>query len=370
MTPMPSVTDRSPLRLVRVPGRIDSALELFRELSGLTAVTSLVAPPDSPGQLPALSPPLHPRCAAELQSVQTLPPCREQWLAHVRSAYRSPSVHSHTCPVGLRCSCVPIWLGGSLVGVVKLVAGAETPRRIFAAATRLLELSVCAVCQESLVSDLTEQVEELRRCLAAIREVEAPAPVPEYLGSARSRGPAHPGTLALVDNALRYLHANYQRPGLSLPAIAEALRCNPRYLTTRFTTIVGERMHSYLQRLRVANACRLLVDTDAPIKQVAYCSGFHDNAALARVFRCILGVSPLEYRRIFRTGAGDESGDGNVATSAPAARRPDGPESTASDSGRQHERSRCDPQSKGPAAIPGAKTNRTRLRKIRSAAGP
>ena len=106
-------------------------------------------------------------------------------------------------------------------------------------------------------------------------------------------------TLTLVDNALSHLHRHYQAPALSLTAVAEALGCNPRYLTARFTLIVGERMHAYLVRLRVAHACRLLMDTNVAIKEVAYASGFHGNGGLARAFRRHVGVPPGEYRRIF-----------------------------------------------------------------------
>jgi AraC-like DNA-binding protein len=104
---------------------------------------------------------------------------------------------------------------------------------------------------------------------------------------------------SLVESALWHLHRHYQSPALTLPAVAEALACNPRYLTTRFTLMVGEHMHAYLVRLRVAHACRLLMDTDVPVKAAAFASGFRDNAGLARAFRRLVGVSPGEYRRIF-----------------------------------------------------------------------
>jgi AraC-like DNA-binding protein len=104
--------------------------------------------------------------------------------------------------------------------------------------------------------------------------------------------------LTLVASALSHLHRHYQAPELSLPAVAEALACNPRYLPTRFTLIVGERMHAYLVRLRVAHACRLLMETNVPIKEAAYASGFRGNGGLGRAFRRHVGVTPGEYHRI------------------------------------------------------------------------
>jgi AraC-like DNA-binding protein len=58
-------------------------------------------------------------------------------------------------------------------------------------------------------------------------------------------------------------------------------------------------MHAYLVRLRVAHACRLLMEANVPIKEAAYASGFRGNGGLTRAFRRHVGVSPGEYRRIF-----------------------------------------------------------------------
>ena len=288
--------------IVRLPGRLRWALGLFRQTTGLTAVTSLVTPLARSGHASALSPPVHPRCARRLRSVRTAP-CRARWFIHVRSSRRSPDVHSHTCPLGLRCACVPIHFAGDLVGVVKLVVGPETSDPRFSAATRVLKLIVSGVCQDSVVSVLSEEVGTLRQSVARFRVTAANAAA----AATRSDPPvagcearaARREILTLVDRTLSYLHTHYQAPTLSLPAVAEALGCNPRYLTTRFTLIVGARMHAYLVRLRVAHASRLLMESDVPIKEAAYLSGFRGNGALARAFRRHVGVSPGEYRRIF-----------------------------------------------------------------------
>ena len=287
--------------VVRLAGRMRGALVLFRQITGLTAVTSLVTPLPASGERSALAPPVHPRCARRLRSGRAAP-CRKQWFLHLRSSRRSPRVHSHRCPAGLRCSCVPIQFDGHLAGVAKLVVGPESSDRAFSAATRVLQLVVSGVCQDFLVSLLSEEVGTLRRSAAEFRQIQstgAPAarssdpPVADSApGEAQSR------YLTLVDSALSHLHRHYQAPALSLSVVAGALGCNPRYLTSRFTLIVGERMHTYLVRLRVAQACRLLMETDMPIKEAAFASGFR-GGGLSRAFRRHVGVSPREYRRIF-----------------------------------------------------------------------
>ena len=103
----------------------------------------------------------------------------------------------------------------------------------------------------------------------------------------------------MMDRVLAYLHGRYQEPTLSLPDVAMALGYNPRYLTTRFTQVVGEHMHTYLVGLRVAHACRVLMGGDLSVKEVAYESGFSGPGRLDSAFRRHVGVSPSEYRRIF-----------------------------------------------------------------------
>jgi len=290
------------LGMIRLPGRMRRALRLFRNITGLTAVTGLAAPLAGSDQPSAFAPPVHPRCAKRLRSGRAAP-CREQWFMHLRSGRRSPGVHSHTCPIGLRCSCVPVRLDGHLIGVAKLVVGAEASDRAFSTATAVLKLVVDGVCQDSLVAGLSEEVGALRLCVADIRRIQSNGDLVADNARPPARAPdsrARPGrNLALVDKALSHLHRHYQEPALSLRAVAKALACNPRYLTTRFTLIVGEHMHAYLIRLRLARACRLLMDTGMPIKEAAYGSGLRGNAALARAFRRHVGVSPGEYRRIF-----------------------------------------------------------------------
>jgi AraC-like DNA-binding protein len=198
---------------------------------------------------------------------------------------------------------VPIQVDGHLVGAVKLVVGPETSDRAFSAATSVLTLIVSGISQDALVSELLGELGALRHSAAQFRQIQsAGAPVADDSDlpvATPGPGGAQRRNLTLVESALAHLHRHYQAPALSLPVVAEALGCNPRYLTTRFTLIVGERMHAYLLRLRVAHACRLLMDTTVPIKEAAYASGFRGSGGLAQAFRRHVGVSPGEYRRIF-----------------------------------------------------------------------
>ena len=283
------------LALVQLPGRMRRAVRLFHKITGLTAVTSLVTSfPEAEDPL-ALSPPVHPQCAKRLRSIPD-PPCAEQWRIHVRSTHRSRRTHSHTCSIGLRCSCVPVQLGDQIVGIAKLVVDSGTPEHELESAVSVLRLVVSEACQESAVAVLSEELIESRRHLAEMRHVHSAA------------SPGADGTevrnASLIDRALVHLRRHYHESAFSLRAVAASLDCNPRYLTTRFSKTVGERMHTHLVGLRVAHACRLLLSTDLRVKEVAFASGFSGVGRLDSAFRRHVGVSPGAYRRIFATPSG------------------------------------------------------------------
>ena len=281
------------IALVQLSTRLHRSLKLLRQVTGLQAVTSVATGVADSGLPLDLSPPVHPRCARSLRSVPHAP-CAEQWRIHGRSMRRSSRTNSHTCPIGLRCSCVPIHIGDRLVGIAKLVADAAVPHPEFKTAVNLLETITSKVSQELAVTALSEEVRSLQGRVAELQRVHSGQP----LQGNRSEPSSAPRT-ALVDRALAHLQLHYPNKDLSLQDVASALGCNPKYLTTRFTETVGEHMHAYLIHLRVSHACRLLIAGDDSVKSIAHATGFAGPGRLASVFRTHVGVSPREYRRIF-----------------------------------------------------------------------
>ncbi len=224
-------------------------------------------------------------------------------MLHLRSSRRSRRAHSHTCPIGLLCSCVPIYLGRHLVGVAKVVTDQGRSAVDFASAMTVLSLVVSSTCGESTVSTLSDEVRRLRRRLGDLQRIHART-TPDGVSPSTTRDSQRPGdadarAAALVERVLSHLQANYEDPALSLDAVARAVRCNPRYLTSLFTAVVGERMRAHLLALRVAHACRLLIETDLRLKEVAFASGFTGAGRMAVAFKRRIGVSPGDYRRIF-----------------------------------------------------------------------
>lgn len=92
-----------------------------------------------------------------------------------------------------------------------------------------------------------------------------------------------------------FLNNNYKE-NIGLNEIAGKANLTPQAFCRYFKKSTGKTFVSYLNELRVREACRLLggVDYDC-ISRVAYNSGFNSVTNFNRVFRSILGISPKMY---------------------------------------------------------------------------
>lgn len=79
-------------------------------------------------------------------------------------------------------------------------------------------------------------------------------------------------------------------------ALAHGEGLSVPHFRRRWVAAVGSPPERYRTGLRLAQACRLLVEGDAPISAIAHATGFSDPLHFSRRFRAGLGVSPGAYR--------------------------------------------------------------------------
>lgn len=100
------------------------------------------------------------------------------------------------------------------------------------------------------------------------------------------------------------------RAGLDLKSLAEVVGASPRHLSRMFRAELGISPAAYVELTRVDIARRLLEESHAPIKAIAYAAGFGSTTTLRRAFLRKIGVTPLQYRLRFQsTGSNDTSAD-------------------------------------------------------------
>jgi AraC-like DNA-binding protein len=83
--------------------------------------------------------------------------------------------------------------------------------------------------------------------------------------------------------------------------VAKRLGYGKSRLYSLFTHEVGMAPNDYRQRIRIKRCCERLTRTSDSITAIGIDSGFHSSQYFSRVFKKYVGVTPTDYRALFRT---------------------------------------------------------------------
>ena len=99
-----------------------------------------------------------------------------------------------------------------------------------------------------------------------------------------------------IEQVCAYLAANY-RQKFSLTEVAAKFYLSPYYLSRLFRRVTGQSIVDYLNNRRIEAAQKLLETTELSISAIAEQTGFASAAHFRRVFREVMDLSPLQYRK-------------------------------------------------------------------------
>lgn len=88
---------------------------------------------------------------------------------------------------------------------------------------------------------------------------------------------------------------------IDLADLARQCGMSVRTFTRRFREETGETAGAWLSRARVDHARHLLESTELPVDRIAAESGFGSGASLRQHLTSAVGLSPLAYRRVYRS---------------------------------------------------------------------
>jgi AraC-like DNA-binding protein len=119
------------------------------------------------------------------------------------------------------------------------------------------------------------------------------------VSSRATESPAIPGdqrTWSAIQKALEFCDENFRRR-ISHAEVGRAVGYSSRYLSHLMSTQLGQTLADHLRNLRIAEARRLLEETDLSIRAIADAVGYDDPAHFSRAFGRAVGVSPRAFRR-------------------------------------------------------------------------
>lgn len=91
---------------------------------------------------------------------------------------------------------------------------------------------------------------------------------------------------------------------LSIDQLASAVSVSRRTFSRMFAKYAKVTPSTFVEQIRVDTARKLLEDSDAPLKTVAFQCGFHNATHMRMTFFRRLNVTPQQYRQRFRGEAG------------------------------------------------------------------
>lgn len=99
-----------------------------------------------------------------------------------------------------------------------------------------------------------------------------------------------------LEKVMAFLEKNYAEP-INCRKLAAGQGLSVRTFYRLFKQATGLAPLEYVIQRRLKHACELLRNTDQPVTQIAYASGFTDGNYFTREFRQVLGESPSAYRK-------------------------------------------------------------------------
>ena len=102
-----------------------------------------------------------------------------------------------------------------------------------------------------------------------------------------------------IDFAQEYFTEHYNEE-INIEEYARSRHVSTSWFNKSFKTAVGTTPMNYILSIRIRNAQILLETTDYNISNIASMVGYENAFYFSRLFKKHKGLSPAEYRKIFR----------------------------------------------------------------------
>ena len=99
-----------------------------------------------------------------------------------------------------------------------------------------------------------------------------------------------------IRQGVQYVQQHFREP-LNMAVVSNYVSMNYSLFSLLFKQYTGGNFVSYLQKLRIDEAKRLLETTDWRVNEIGRNVGFSDEKHFLKVFKSTVGLSPTEYRK-------------------------------------------------------------------------
>ena len=101
----------------------------------------------------------------------------------------------------------------------------------------------------------------------------------------------------MVLSVLRTVKESFGDCNLTLEAVSGPMLVSKSYMSRIFKSLTGEHFSEHLKRVRLNNACKLLVETTMTVEEIVKECGLRDVPSFYRNFHAKFGMTPHEYKQ-------------------------------------------------------------------------
>lgn len=102
----------------------------------------------------------------------------------------------------------------------------------------------------------------------------------------------------ILSDIITQINKRYNR-GITLGQIADELNYSLPYVSKLFKKKTGMTFNVYLQKIRIDEACRLLINTNEKISEISQMVGYEDVDFFSKIFKKQTGMSPSRFRKVY-----------------------------------------------------------------------
>lgn len=103
----------------------------------------------------------------------------------------------------------------------------------------------------------------------------------------------------MVKKTIEYLNNNYTKK-ITYETLCDTFKYSEAHLKKFFKKATGISAHEYLLDIRLRMVMQRLQSTNRSLVDISVSSGFSDFPSLYRAFKSRMGISPSEYRKLYR----------------------------------------------------------------------
>lgn len=108
---------------------------------------------------------------------------------------------------------------------------------------------------------------------------------------------------SMIDLLLNYIDEHYNEE-ISLKELSELVFLNPKYVSELFKKETGINFSDYLASRRIEMAKRFLMDPRKKITEISAQVGYNDSKYFSKLFKKIVGLNPVQYRKLYEQKGG------------------------------------------------------------------